>query len=386
MPGRELVELAGFAAAGALFLALLRESSRRRRWADLPSIGMLRAGLVMGLVWSWGAAAMYLAEQRANEFFASPSNAFWSMAVYLLSGFEDREPVTGLGRLLGVLFMLGGVSVVAYLTGEIASYLTLKKIRRTKEVRGMDMLIVNWEHRGDRLVREVNAYADRLGRTRPRIVVLTEESVDTSRYRDLEDYREVRFLAGDIFSKELLASIGAQDAGSVVVLAEGGSDPDARVALAVLSLRALALEHHGEAGRTRPLIIAESRNHRKRQHILDAGANEVITATDFHMGLLAQAAQSPATAAVYRDLLHASEDTCEVYVLDDLPAETFSRHFEGRSFAEAASAFLAADRPGILVGVVRGGRLLMAPGRDAFDRFRTGDQPVFIAPSRPRLD
>jgi len=381
-----LVELVAFGAGGLAFLLMMRESVRREELAGREAIGIVRAGLLMGLVWSWGAALMFLAEHRANEAFSTPLRSFWSMAVYLLSGFEDRGPVTAVGRFLGVLFMLGGVSAVAYLTGELASYLTVRKIRRRKEIRGMEILIVNWEHRADRLVMELNAYAATMGRPRPRIVVLTEEPVDAGRYRDLADYEAVEFLTGDPYSKELLASIGAHEARAAVVLATGEGDADARVALAVLTLRALARERLGEReGSSRPLIVAESRNHRKRAQILDAGASDVLTPTDLHMGLLAQTAESPANAAVYRNLLHASEDTAEVYVLDDIGPAAFASRFEGRTFAEAAAALLELDPPALLIGVVRNGETLMAPSRERFERFRAGDAPVVIAHTRPEL-
>ncbi len=328
---------------------------------------------------------MYLAEHEGNRFFATPSQSFWSMAVYLLSGFEDREPVTGPGRLLGVLFMMGGVSVVAYLTGEMASYLTLRRLGRREEGRGMDVLVVGWAHRADRLIRELVAYARTSGRAAPRITVLTGESVDETRYRGLAEYERVAFVAADPFSREVLEGLGAHEARAAVFLATGEGDADARVALGVLALRALARQRHGpEVGAIRPLIVAETRNHRTCQHVLDAGANEVITASDFHMGLLAQCVQSPATAAVYRDLLHASEDTSEVYVLDDLPPQRFRELFEGRTFAEAAAALAALDPPVVLLGVVRGGRVLTAPPREAFARFEEGDRPVVVARSRPR--
>jgi len=386
LPGMNLVELVAFGAGGLAFLLMMRESVRRERYAEQEAIGIARAGMLMGLVWSWGAALMFLAEHRSNTAFATPLTAFWSMAVYLLSGFEDRGPVTALGRFLGVLFMLGGVSAVAYLTGELASYLTVRKISRRKEIRGMEILIVNWEHRADRLVLELNAYAETMGRPRPRIVVLTEEPVETRRYRELDDYRAVEFVTGDPYSKELLASIGAHEARAAVVLAAGEGDADARVALAVLTLRALARERHGEReGAARPLIVAESRNHRKRAQILDAGANDVLTPTDLHMGLLAQTAESPANAAVYRNLLHASGDTAEVYVLDGLEPGAFASRFEGRTFPEAAAALLGLDPPVILAGVVRDGELMMAPGAGEFDRFRPGDVPVVIAHTRPEF-
>ncbi len=378
------IELIAFGAGGLACFLMLRESVRREALAEREGIGMVRAGFLMGLVWMWGAVLMFLAEHRANEAFATPLRSFWSMAVYLLSGFEDRGPVTGIGRFLGTLFMLGGVSAVAYLTGELASYLTVRKISRRKEIRGMEILIVNWEHRADRLVTELNAYAATMGRPRPRIVVLTEEPVDTRRYRDLEDYRSVEFVTGDPYSKELLDSIGAADARTAIVLATGEGETDARVALAVLTLRSLARERHGETeGARRPLIVAESRNHRKQAQIRDAGANDVLTPTDLHMGLLAQTAESPANAAVYRNLLHASADTAEVYVLDDIPGELFAAHLEDRTFTEAANRFLQLDPPVLLVGVQRAGELLMAPPRDRFDRFRPGDHPVVIAHSRP---
>ncbi|MEO0180235.1 MAG: NAD-binding protein [candidate division WOR-3 bacterium] len=380
----DIVETILFSLLALGFLFLVYLSMARRSWASKDYMGILRAFFFLCFVWVSGAVAMHLLEFRFNQFFSSVLESFWSIATYLLSGFEDRGPNTGPGRTAAVLIMIGGVSVVAYLTGELAAFLTAKRMQRRHALKEGEYLIVNWSLKGDRLVKELNAYHRDAGREPPEIMVIHDGHVNPELYHQQEDYKRVTFVAGDAFDKGFLKSIRAHRAARVIILSdENRPDSDGMNALVTLGLRALANEEG-----TRPYIIVEASNHRKTGHIKDAGADEVICFTDYQMGLLAQTSISPGMSEVYLDLLtvgHTGGEDCEIYMVEEMKPESWKRFFEGKSFSETARMFLDEKPPAILIGVKRGGRVILNPKPEEFAGWEEGDAPIFVAYGRPEI-
>lgn len=380
----DIIETILFSLTALAFLFLVYLSMTRKSWAAKDYMGILRAFLFLCFVWVSGAVAMHLLEFRFNQFFSSVLESFWSIATYLLSGFEDRGPNTGPGRTVAVLIMIGGVSVVAYLTGELAAFLTAKRMQRRHVLKEGEYLIINWSLKGDRLVKELNAYRRDAGHEPPDIMVIHDGKVNTEVYHQQDDYKRVTFVAGDAFDKGFLRSVRAHRAARVIVLAdENNPDSDGANALVTLGIRAL-----GNEEKTRPYIIVEAVNHRKSGHIRDAGADEVICFTDYQMGLLAQTSISPRMSEVYLDLLtvgHTGAEDCEIYMVSDVKPESWKRFFEGKSFAETARHFLEIDPPAILIGLKREDRIILNPKPAEFGAWKEGDEPIFVAYGRPGI-
>lgn len=104
----DIIETVFFSLIAVAFLFLVYLSMAKRSWAAKDYMGIMRAFLFLCFVWVSGAVIMHLLEFRFNEFFSSVLESFWSIATYLLSGFEDRGPMTGAGRIAAVLVMIGG--------------------------------------------------------------------------------------------------------------------------------------------------------------------------------------------------------------------------------------------------------------------------------------
>ncbi|MGC8894635.1 MAG: NAD-binding protein [candidate division WOR-3 bacterium] len=380
----DIVETIFFSLIALGFLFLVYLSMARKSWAAKDYMGILRAFLFLCFVWVFGAVIMHLLEFRFNHFFSSVLESFWSIATYLLSGFEDRGPNTGPGRAAAVLIMIGGVSVVAYLTGELAAFLTAKRMQRRHVLKEGEYLIVNWSLKGDRLVKELNAYHRDAGKKEPEIMVIHNGNVKTEVYHQQDEYKRVTFVAGDAFDKGFLRSVRAHNAARVIILAdENDLDSDGANALVTLGIRALANEEG-----THPYIIVEALNHRKSGHIKDAGADEVICFTDYQMGLLAQTSISPRMSEVYLDLLtvgHTGAEDCEIYMVTDMKPDSWKRFFEGKSFAETARQFLEHDPPAILIGLKRGDGVMLNPKPSDFSTWEQGDAPIFVAYGRPEI-
>jgi Trk K+ transport system NAD-binding subunit len=357
---------------------------------------ILRTLALFIIVWLLGSAVMYLFEREVNPHFSSLRESSLSILVYLFSGLEDRAPVTTGGWVGSVIMLVCNVLIAAYITGQFASEImrhTFGVIQMPKNSAKSSMLIIGWNPRAERVVREIFA-AFEVSLPEHNVTVLNTERVDTVRFAEFET-RGVTFVSGDTFDKKLLARIGAHQARSIIIMADDTcQDPDATTTLSVLAVRSLCREKEVSA-EEQPRICAEAINHRKMSLILDAGADEVVCHEDFGLGVLAQSAFATKLTHVYQELLSYSVTSCEIYILrspqadddGDIPADVWRGLFDGKTFVEASEVFNLnrdSENPPILIGVQRGERVLLNPRVQL--QLQSGDSLIVIAYVLPRME
>ena len=379
----------------ALFLTTRTQTSH-----GVPWVRLYRTILLLGCFWIIGTFFMHHFERQVNENFLTLWDSFWSIATYLFSGFEDKFPVTPLGKAVSVLLMVGGIGLIAFFTAEFASVLTHKRIEgrpRMDKVEG-HILICNWSARGEKIVKEIH---DPVACPDLPLVVLTQERIDRQLYESRAEFHLVQFVSGDLLNKSFLRFVGAQRARSIIILAdEKVEDPDAQSALIALAIDSLCREQHrGSEGK--PHVVAQVLNHRKTEHLKDAGVDETVCSEDYGIGILAQSAMYEKLSEVYDQLLTYSEETNEIYALGskDIPDRIWNEVFEGKTFLEVAHFFSEEHRdprnPAILIGVRRGKNVILNPRKEKdekyewlkFDTFQRAkdDHPIFLSYEKPDL-
>lgn len=120
------------------------------RWLDslrsFASVGLMKtAGVVIGLLVLAG-ALVWLVERRANpeQFPAAArqgvgAGLWWAAVTMTTVGYGDKAPRTGLGRALGVVWMFAAIVLIALLTAQVTSSLTVSSLSGI--VRGPDDLV-----------------------------------------------------------------------------------------------------------------------------------------------------------------------------------------------------------------------------------------------------
>ena len=330
------------------------------------------------------AFSLYSLERGVNPKCETLYDAFWLTTVFFFSGFEEFGPVTTGGRLISLISFILGAGVMVAVTAKSASFLVAKdrrKVPMPEQSQGQ-IVICNWNDRGDRIIKELHA-----SQAAPdtEIVVITPKQVNEAELRKSPAYEKVFFIRSDPTLHDVLRASRVHLARSVILLAnEDSPEPDAESALIALAITRLC-----DGGR-KPHIVVEAKNHRKMQHLQDAGADEVVCATDYGLGILAQSALHAKLSDVYHNLLTYSQDTNEVYIVE---GERFPKAVLGMSFREAA-AYLQEHRdlsnPAILIGVKRHGRTILnpmeswdGPTEERFERFQEGDALIVLAYDPP---
>jgi TRAP transporter TAXI family solute receptor len=302
-----------------------------------------------------GALAMFFCEHYNNRSFQSLPESFWSITVYLFSGFEDRYPITWPGRIVSVLIFVLSVSFFGAVAGRFAAaFLQRQEIKMPKDVAD-HIVICNWNERGKRVISELRHPE---GRPNADIVIVDNKAVDEKELRRLPIFHRVYCIHEDPIRHGTLKSARVSLADTVIVLGDDESpDPDAKSAMVILALLS-------ECRKRRPHIIAEVVNSDNSQHLRDAGADETICTTEIGVGILAHCAVNKQLSVVYKDLLTYSFEGNEIYII---PPESYPESFVGKTFAECAQILYAhRDRlnPVILLGIRRQDKVIMNPRSD----------------------
>ncbi|MFW6159320.1 MAG: TrkA-related ion transporter, partial [Planctomycetota bacterium] len=296
-------------------------------------------------------------------------------------GLDSGIPQTAPGKIAVTLVLIVSVGVVATFTGSIASFLVERRLGGRRIMPGHELknhiVICNWNEKGVPIIGEL--HAEIVKDKRP-IVVISEgaDAADLPDEADLPEFEDVYLVKGDPANEVILKRANVHHAYSVVVLAdpEEGELADAKSILIAMAVRSVCQA----AGAEKTHICVEGIAPQNVAHLRRAGADEIVSASDFSMMLLAQSTLAHGLSTVYRDLLTVSGETNEIYILP-VPDE-----FVGKSFADLGTAMLAnadAENPTILIGVATEDGIHVNPPPGEFERFSEGDKAVVIAFERP---
>ncbi|UCG57910.1 MAG: TAXI family TRAP transporter solute-binding subunit [Phycisphaerales bacterium] len=342
--------------------------------------------VILVCLYAIAAIAMFFAERGRTEGFETLPSAFWSTTVYILSGFAERAPITWPGRITSASIVGLGAVVTAMITGLFAAMFVRREDIRMPRNIAEHLAICNWNERGDRVIQELHSAQ---GEPDTHIVIVTGTSVDEKALRrDNRAYENVFFIKSDPVLHNTLKASKVHLAKSVVILADDASpDPDARSAMIALAISRLC-----ETEETpKPHIVAEVINHRMMQHLKDAHVDEIVCATDFGLGILAQCALQEKLSIVYNDLLRYTRDTNEIYMLK---SGQYPSSFIGKTFQECAAIIneeRSPDNPVILIGVRRENRVILNPRTKQkakaglFEELQEDDMLIVMAYRKPDL-
>ncbi len=296
----------------------------------------VRLVVVFLIIFIIGTIGMYFFERKVqNENFLSLYESVWSSTVYLLSGFEDRSPITIGGRIMSVFILISSIILIGSVAGNFASIFLKKEEIKMKKKFSNHIIICNWHNGGDAVISEIlnqNAEPDTY------IIVVTTKGVDYESLLKVKPhiYNNVYFLKGDPTQHKILELARVDKAKGVVILADDQyHDPDANSALIALAIKTVT-----EEKKKTVKVVAESINHRKIQHIKDAGVDEVICVKDYGISLLAQCSINHYTSEIYERLLKNSEDSNEFYFIElkETP-EDVNKQIVGKRFFEVERLF-----------------------------------------------
>jgi len=342
----------------------------------------LRLVVVFACLYIIGTLVMFLCERYNNRSFESIPESFWSITIYVLSGFEDRYPVTWLGRVVSVFIFILSVFFFGAVAGRFAAaFLKRQEMKMPRDIKD-HIVICNWNERGKRVLAELRHPE---GKPDADIVIVDNKLLDEKELKSIPAFTKIHCINDDPIRHGTLKTARVSSADTVIILADNQSpDPDAKSAMIILALLS-------ECKRRKPHVITEVANVDNSQHLKDAGADETICTTEIGVGILAHCALNKQLSVVYKDLLTYSFEGNEIYIVAQ---DSFPDAFVGKTFAECAQMLYQNrnhNNPVILLGIRRQDRVILNPkgGGGAFAdgecRIMADDALIAMAFSAPDL-
>ena len=404
----------GLALFGILLLwagVLLGQRHRRYDEALHRHPHAVRLGLIL-LFFFCAAMLTWVSERSISSWFSTFDGALWSIGVWLISGFEDRAPLTMWGQ-LGSVAVMGSWAVLLLFAVNV---LFTRRIREALEVDALPrnlnghFVICHWNDRAEAIIRQLRAEEVLGARKAHTIVVLHPEPVEVRHLRrKIDAMRHVLFVQGDPGDREIIGLAKVADARSVIVLAddEMGTGADGKTLLVLCALldyvkeaprRAHVLVEMLEAENARHLLRVMGRPHDGRaagdvpdEEVIDVfriPGVEVLVAGAIEPRVFSQVARVQGLAQLFFDLTTFSAGTHEIYAVPLPPL-----FCEGTTFEDVCQSLLAARAAApsdgrircMPIGIRRSGDRIDTNPRPGTDTFGPGDELVVMALHQPDL-
>jgi voltage-gated potassium channel len=198
------------------------------------------------------------------------------------------------------------------------------------------------------------------------------EAIDLPDKQDDPAFNDVYIVKGDPTNEVILRRARVPRAHSVVVLTDDrqGDHADGKTILTCIAIRNIC------KGDKVPNVAVECHNANNRNHLLKAGADEIISSSELGLRLLARTALFHGMTRVYQELLTVGRDANEMYLFP------VTEGLIGRDFVEIASMFVRHrddKRSCLLIGIQRGDEMMLNPvGGDA-GAVKQGDQLILLS-------
>lgn len=275
---------------------------------------------VLGLV-VVGALLVYFAEWHGGQISSLWDAVWWTVATVTTVGYGDVVPKTILGRTIGIVVMLAGVSTISLLTATISSMFVATRIREGQGLQQVKLkghtVICGWNQRLDNLLEIL----DRNAEVRKESVVLVNEMPPERMEEALASYvnLNLKYVHGDYTKEPILARANVRDARAVIIL------PDMSLASVPRDDKTLPAALTIKSMKRDAKVYAHVIDRENVSHLRRANVDDVIV-SDEHVGyLLASDIFSPGIAQTVATLLSSEGGTSlkRVHVPDEFVGKKF---------------------------------------------------------------
>jgi voltage-gated potassium channel len=333
---------------------------------------------------------LYLTEagfSGAQGPFSDYFESYWNVIIVIISGIEDKEPVSLLGRIEITLMLIAGVVFVGFVTGEIVSVLVHRWQRgglitlmppRTRLQNHIVILGVN--NRLQNVIRETDAALEGT-----HFFVIVDETADALPAPNASICRRVFAIAGTPSDKQVLDQVCIDQAARILILARevpGDTSEDRDSRSLIVTLAATLRERATHIPTVVEICDQENLSYAKNLPHVD-----FVVGKMFGESLISQAVLNPGVTRIYDELLNFTDESNEIYIVPT------PRFLIGESVNRARLVCLDLEKdPMTLIGVQSRGdgggprTVWCGSGPGAMSRkLDDNDRLIVLAEKRPKF-
>ncbi len=268
---------------------------------------------------------------------------WWTFVTSTTVGYGDYFPKSTAGRIVGILLMFFGISLMGVITGNIASFLVekqLKEDRGLKEIKLRNHFIIcGWKRDMTQVLYDI---LEKNKSFLPTEIVLINQATPEliENLRSDKKLAGINFIHGDDIDEQVLRRANIKTAKKVLVLADNliaksVSEIDSRTVMTILTIKSISKSVYA---------AAELLDSKFARYLQSANCDEIILSSDYNRSLIANASAGSGISHVISELLNVNTEV-SINTLD-IPSE-----FNGKTFAELSEYYLARNRS-ILIGIL----------------------------------
>ena len=278
--------------------------------------------VVFGLIITWFLGAMIISIIEPETFNSFKSSLWWTIVTMTTVGYGDMYPTSESGRVLAVIIMFFGISLIAIVTGTISSIFTTRKIMEGKGLGQVTFknhtLICGWND-------NINNLIELLIKSKTNNIVLINEQTEDDINNILSNHstKSIQFIKGDFTLDSTLNKANASEANNAIILNDEKTINDEKIILATLSLKKICPNIK---------VVAQLNDKDKIAFLKRANVDVVLTNHSFESFMTTSHITNPSVA-------HAIEHIIDKDASSNIKNRTIPDQFIGKKFSELFNYF-----------------------------------------------
>ncbi len=268
---------------------------------------------------------------------------WWAFVTSTTVGYGDYYPKSNAGRIVGILLMFFGVSLVGVVTGNIASALVEQQLKEGRGLKELNLknhfIICGWKRD---MADVLNSIMEKNKEFLPSeyVLISTADPEELENLKSDSRFAHINFIRGDYIDERVLSRANLKQAARVIVFADRlvqGSvqEVDSRTVMTIITIKSISKTVY---------TCAEILDEKFERYLRFSNCDEIILSSEFNRSIIANASAGSGISQVISELLNVNADVS--IETQDIPGK-----FIGRTYGELFDYYMGRNRT-ILIGIL----------------------------------